>query len=82
MLSSSTSPSCVARRYSSTSAPAVAKPSVPATREQEELLEMDIHTFDQRASSAPFRLSSKFVAKFKDRQPPFGFNGLGGTLRP
>ncbi|ELR24324.1 ribonucleosidetriphosphate reductase, adenosylcobalamin-dependent, putative [Acanthamoeba castellanii str. Neff] len=37
---------------------------------------MDIHTFDQRAS-APFRLSSKFVSKFKDKQPPFGFNGLG-----
>lgn len=80
MLISSTSPAPSLRaHYSATAAPAVAKPAAATTKEQEELLEMDIHTFDQRAS-APFRLSSKFVSKFKDKQPPFGFNGLGGTM--
>jgi hypothetical protein len=80
MLISSTSPTPSLRaHYSATAAPAVAKPAAATTKEQEELLEMDIHTFDQRAS-APFRLSSKFVSKFKDKQPPFGFNGLGGTI--
>jgi hypothetical protein len=81
MLISSTSPAPSLRAHYSATAPAVAKPAAATTKEQEELLEMDIHTFDQRAS-APFRLSPKFVSKFKDKQPPFGFNGLGGTMIP
>jgi len=29
------------------------------------------------SSKKPFRLSSKFLSDYKDRKPPFGFNGLG-----
>jgi len=42
---------------------------------------LEIHTFDPR-HSAPFKLSPKFVGKFKEKQPPFGFNGLGGKILP
>lgn len=68
------------RTYSATSHRPTMAYAVPGKETEDELLGiMDIHTFDEKAS-APFRLSPKFVAKFRDRQPPFGFNGLGGTF--
>ncbi len=39
---------------------------------------LDCHTFAAKPS-LPFKLSPKFVSKFKDKSPPFGFNGLGGN---
>jgi len=38
--------------------------------------EANLHSFCEK-TSAPFKLSSKFVQKFRDRKPPFGFQGLG-----
>ena len=34
----------------------------------------------QGEEKVKFRLSSRFVEKYKDRRPPFGFNGLGEVV--
>jgi len=33
--------------------------------------------FKYEKPERPFKLSSKFVSKYKETPPPFGFNGLG-----